>query len=112
MAEDFDVKPTSIASNISNSVNNSNVFGNSTPESLGFTEVQSMPDYSRAYSALGGAESVANLRNQFLDMGLDENTIGSVFSNYYAPEIGNEGIKSIVSEAGYRNGGFIYRGIR
>jgi len=48
-----------------------------------------IPDYSRAYGALGGAESVSNLRDQFLNMGLDENTIGSVFSNYYAPEVGN-----------------------
>jgi hypothetical protein len=44
------------------------------------------PDYSRAYSALGGQESVQGLRNQFLQMGLDENTIGSMFSQYYAPE--------------------------
>ena len=44
------------------------------------------PDYSRAYDALGGAESANALRDQFLRMGLDENTIGSVFSNYYAPE--------------------------
>lgn len=44
------------------------------------------PDYSRAYDALGGAESVNALRNTFLQMGLDENTIGSVFSSYYAPE--------------------------
>lgn len=44
------------------------------------------PDYSRAYDALGGAESVNALRNTFLQMGLDENTIGSVFSAYYAPE--------------------------
>ena len=44
------------------------------------------PDYSRAYGALGGAESVNNMRNQFLGMGIDENTIGSIFSKYYAPE--------------------------
>jgi hypothetical protein len=44
------------------------------------------PDYSRAYGALGGAESVNNLRNQFLQSGIDENTIGSIFSKYYAPE--------------------------
>ena len=44
------------------------------------------PDYSRAYDALGGAESVNALRDQFLQMGMDENTIGSVFSSYYAPE--------------------------
>jgi len=139
LAEDLGVKPTSIASNTSNSTNNSsipleilqtiggnvegkslqedmnnisNAFGNTFPASLGLTETQSMPDYSRAYAALGGAESVSNLRDQFLNMGLDENTIGSVFSNYYAPEIGNDGMKSIVSESGYRNGGFIYRGGR
>ena len=139
LAEDLGVKPTSIASNTSNSVNNSsippeilqtiggnvegkslqedmnnisNAFGNISPASLGLTETQSMPDYSRAYGALGGAEVVNNLRDQFLDMGMDENAIGSLFSNYYAPEIGNEGMKSIVSEAGYRNGGFIYRGGR
>jgi hypothetical protein len=46
------------------------------------TAIPSMPDYSRAYSALGGAEIVNNLRDQFLNMGLDENTIGSVFSKY------------------------------
>lgn len=44
------------------------------------------PDYSRAYGALGGAESVNNMRNQFLGMGIDENTIGSIFSKYYTPE--------------------------
>jgi len=44
------------------------------------------PDYSRAYDALGGAGAVNDLRNTFLNMGLDENTIGSVFSSYYAPE--------------------------
>lgn len=44
------------------------------------------PDYSRAYGALGGAEAVNDMRNQFKQMGLDENTIGSVFSKYYAPE--------------------------
>jgi lysophospholipase L1-like esterase len=45
-----------------------------------------VPDYSRAYSALGGANTVNNLRNQFLESGLDEGTIGSIFSQYYAPE--------------------------
>jgi len=49
-------------------------------------EVPSTPDYSRAYGALGGAESVSNLRNQFLGMGLDEGAIGEVFSKYYSPE--------------------------
>jgi hypothetical protein len=44
------------------------------------------PDYSRAYDAFGGAGGVNDLRNQFLGMGLDENTIGSIFSKYYAPE--------------------------
>jgi hypothetical protein len=44
------------------------------------------PDYSRSYAALGGADTVNNLRNQFLGMGLDENTIGSIFSQYYAPQ--------------------------
>ena len=44
------------------------------------------PDYSRAYGALGGAGVVNDLRNQFLNMGVDENTIGSIFSKYYAPE--------------------------
>ena len=44
------------------------------------------PDYSRAYDALGGAGVVNDLRNQFLNMGVDENTIGSIFSKYYAPE--------------------------
>lgn len=44
------------------------------------------PDYSRAYEAFGGAGVVNDLRNQFLGMGIDENTIGSIFSKYYAPE--------------------------
>ena len=91
--------------------NNSPIFGTSTPESLGFTEVQSMPDYSRAYSALGGAEVVNNLRNQFLDMGLDENTISSVFSPYYAPEIGGGKLEDF-SYSQYRHGGQIYGGRR
>lgn len=42
------------------------------------------PDYSRANTALGGAEVVNDLRNQFLGMGVDENTIGSIFSKYYS----------------------------
>jgi len=87
------------------------IFGNSTPESLGFTETQSMPDYSRAYSALGGAEVVNNLRDQFLNMGLDENTIGSVFSNYYAPETGGGKLEDF-SYSQYRHGGQIYGGVR
>jgi hypothetical protein len=44
------------------------------------------PDYSRAYDAFGGAGVVNDLRNQFLSMGIDENTIGSILSKYYAPE--------------------------
>jgi hypothetical protein len=44
------------------------------------------PDYSRANDAFGGAGGVNDLRNQFLGMGLDENTIGSIFSQYYKPE--------------------------
>lgn len=76
------------------------------------TATPSMPDYSRAYGALGGAESVNNLRNQLLSMGISEDIIGSAFSAYYAPEVNNEGIKSIVLEAGYRNGGFLNRGGR
>jgi hypothetical protein len=44
------------------------------------------PDYSGAYAALGGADTVNNLRNQFLGMGLDENTIGSIFAQYNAPQ--------------------------
>jgi len=46
----------------------------------------STPDYSRAYEAFGGAGVVNDLRNQFLGMGIDENTIGSIFSKYYTPE--------------------------
>jgi hypothetical protein len=45
-------------------------------------------------------------------MGISEDIIGSAFSAYYAPETSNEGIKSILSTTGYRNGGFIYRGGR
>ena len=44
------------------------------------------PDYSRANDAFGGAGGVNDLRNQFLSMGLDENAIGSIFSQYYKPE--------------------------
>lgn len=90
-------------------------FGNFTPASLGFKETQSTPDYSRAYGALGGAESVNNLRNQFLNMGLDENTIGSVFSNYYAPEpSGGNNAKGLdmYNMDEYARGGFIRRGVR
>jgi len=49
-------------------------------------ETRSGPDYSRAYGALGGEEVVNNLYKQFLGMGLDEDTIGSVFSKYYSPD--------------------------
>ena len=52
----------------------------------GLPTVPSTPDYSRAYSALGGAGVVNDLRNQFLGMGMSEDTIGSVFSKYYSPE--------------------------
>ena len=81
-------------------------------DSVGFTTPPSMPDYSRAYSALGGAESVSNLRDQLLGMGISEDIIGSAFAAYYAPETSNEGIKSIFSQDGYRNGGFLNRGGR
>jgi hypothetical protein len=81
-------------------------------DSVGFTTPPSMPDYSRAYSALGGAELVSNLRDQLLGMGISEDIIGSAFSAYYAPETSNEGIKSIFSQDGYRNGGFLNRGGR
>ena len=142
LAEDLGVKPTSIASNTSNSANNSSIppeilqtiggnvegkslqedmnnissaFGNTSPASLGLAETQSMPDYSRAYAALGGAESVNNLRNQFLDMGMDESAIGSLFSNYYAPEpSGGNNAKSLdmYNMNEYARGGFIHRGVR
>jgi hypothetical protein len=75
------------------------------------TTTPSMPDYSRAYSALGGAEVVNNLRDQFLNMGLDENTIGSVFSNYYAPETGGGKLENF-SYSQYRQGGQIRKGKR
>lgn len=45
-----------------------------------------VPDYSRAYGALGGAEGVNALRNQLLGMGIGEDVIGSALSRYYAPE--------------------------
>lgn len=45
-----------------------------------------VPDYSRAYGALGGAEGVNALRNQLLGMGISEDIIGSAFSKYYTPE--------------------------
>jgi hypothetical protein len=44
------------------------------------------PDYSRAYNSLGGAEAVNELRNTFTNMGMNEDAIGSVFSNYYSPD--------------------------
>jgi hypothetical protein len=53
---------------------------------VGQTPTPAAPDYSRSYAALGGADVVNGLRNQFLQSGLDENTIGSIFSQYYAPE--------------------------
>jgi hypothetical protein len=142
LAEDLGVKPTPIASNTSNSANNSSIppeilqtiggnvegkslqedmnnissaFGNTSPASLGLAETPSMPDYSRAYSALGGAESVNNLRNQFLDMGMDESAIGSLFSNYYAPEpSGGNNAKGLdmYNMNEYARGGFIHRGVR
>jgi len=55
-------------------------------EDTGTNATAAAPDYSRAYDSLGGAESVNNMRNQFLGMGIDENTIGSIFSKYYTPE--------------------------
>lgn len=45
-----------------------------------------VPDYSRAYGALGGAEGVNALRNQLLGMGISEDIIGSSLSKYYTPE--------------------------
>lgn len=45
-----------------------------------------VPDYSRAYGALGGAEGVNALRDQLLGMGISEDVIGSAFSKYYEPE--------------------------
>lgn len=141
LAEDLGVKPTSntaTTSNTSSSTNNSsippeilqaiggnvegkslqedmnnisNAFGNISPASLGLAETQSMPDYSRAYGALGGAEVVNNLRDQFLNMGMDENAIGSVFSNYYAPKPGGGKLEDF-SYSQYRHGGQIYGGRR
>lgn len=45
-----------------------------------------VPDYSRAYGALGGAAGVNALRDQLLGMGISEDIIGSALSKYYAPE--------------------------
>jgi hypothetical protein len=56
------------------------------PPAMPEMPVASTPDYSRAYTALGGEASVLGLRDQFLQSGLDEGTIESIFSNYYAPE--------------------------
>lgn len=47
------------------------------------SSIPAVPDYSRA---LGGGESVNNMQNQFLGMGMDEDTIDSVISKYYMPE--------------------------
>ena len=57
-----------------------------TAQTLTTPAVSSTPDYSRAYDALGGADTVNNLRDQFLGMGMDEDTIGSVFSKYYSQD--------------------------
>lgn len=48
--------------------------------------IPAAPDYSRAYSELGGGESVNDMQNQFLGIGMDEDTIDSVISKYYTPE--------------------------
>jgi len=53
-------------------------------------QVSSVPDYSRAYEALGGADVVNNLRDQFLGMGIEENTIQDIFSKYYPQEYEQE----------------------
>jgi lysophospholipase L1-like esterase len=47
------------------------------------SSIPAVPDYNRA---LGGGESVNNMQNQFLGMGMDEDTIDSVISKYYMPE--------------------------
>jgi hypothetical protein len=52
----------------------------------GLPTVPSTPDYSRAYDAFGGAGVVNDLRNQFLGMGMNEDAIGSLFSQYYSPD--------------------------
>jgi hypothetical protein len=141
LAEDLGVKPTSntaTTSNTGSNTNNSSIppeilqtiggnvdgkslqedmnnissaFGNTSPASLGLAETQSMPDYSRAYGALGGAESVNNLRNQLLGMGISEDTIGSAFSAYYPPEPGGGKLEDF-SYSEYRHGGQIYGGRR
>jgi hypothetical protein len=70
------------------------------------------PDYSRAYDALGGADVVNNLRNQFLGMGIEENTIADIFSNYYSNESQPSGAgrfdESYATEQ-YKRGGAVGR---
>ena len=53
-------------------------------------QVPIAPDYSRAYEALGGADVVNDLRDQFLGMGMNDNAIESVFSKYYPQEYEQE----------------------
>jgi hypothetical protein len=57
-----------------------------TAQTLTTPAVLSTPDYSKSYDALGGPDAVNDLRDQFLGMGMDEDTIGSVFSKYYSQD--------------------------
>ena len=56
------------------------------PPEVAEVAVPSGPDYSRAYSRLGGADVVNRIRNDALGAGLSEEFIESVFSQYYEPE--------------------------
>jgi hypothetical protein len=68
-----------------------------TPTNTEETVAPSVPDYSRAYEALGGADVVNGLRDQLLGMGIDEGTIADAFAKYYPneyqPEFAQEQLK-------------------
>jgi hypothetical protein len=65
-------------------------------------QVSSVPDYSRAYEALGGADVVNGLRDQLLGMGIDESIIADAFSKYYPNEYQPE-----FAQEQYKRGGAV-----
>jgi hypothetical protein len=60
----------------------------------------SVPDYSRAYEALGGADVVNGLRDQLLGMGIDESIIADSFSKYYPKEYEQEFAQEMYKRGG------------
>jgi hypothetical protein len=63
-------------------------------------QVSSVPDYSRAYEALGGADVVNGLRDQLLGMGIDESIIADSFSKYYPQEYEQEFAQEMFKQGG------------